>query len=141
MLLRYCPFSYCFQLLCAFCIKQLCPLFQNCFTVRCTPVKIDIEQLINRILRIPGASAFPSLCDVLYVCKYSDITPEKFFQPGNDLSPIKRKAIEKIKDSTDDSLALLSGLMGRINDELEKGGQRWLYYVSHKLTVFLVLHL
>lgn len=81
-------------------------------------MSLDLGHSGSYINSITSGRTFPSLREFLYICEYLDITPEEFFQLGNDLSPIKRKAIAQIKDLSDYSVALLSDLMGRIKDEL-----------------------
>lgn len=81
-------------------------------------MSLDLGHSGSYINSITSGKTFPSLREFLYICEYLDISPEEFFQPGNDLSPIKRKTIAQIKDLSDDSVALLSELMSRIKDKL-----------------------
>lgn len=81
-------------------------------------MSLDLGHSGSYINSITSGRTFPSLREFLYICDYLDITPEEFFQPENDLSSVKRKAITQIRSLSDDSVTLLSSLMDKIKDEL-----------------------
>ena len=79
-------------------------------------MSLDLGHSGSYINSITSGRTFPSLREFLYICEYLDITPEKFFQPENDLSPIKRKAIMQVKDLSDETVALLSDLIHKLKE-------------------------
>ena len=80
-------------------------------------MSLDLGHSGSYINSITSGRTFPSLREFLYICEYLDITPEEFFQPENDLSPVKRKAIVQVKGMSDETVALLSDLIDKLKED------------------------
>lgn len=80
-------------------------------------MSLDLGHSGSYINSITSGRTFPSLREFLYICEYLDITPEEFFQPEKDLSPIKRKAIVQVKGLSDETVALLSDLIDKLKED------------------------
>lgn len=83
-------------------------------------MSIDLGHSGSYINSITSGRTVPSLKEFLYICEYLHVTPEEFFHSKEDLSPIKRKAISQIKNSSDENVELLSELMSRLKEDTKK---------------------
>lgn len=80
-------------------------------------MSLDLGHSGSYINSITSGRTFPSLREFLYICEYLDIMPEEFFQPENDLSPVKRKAIAQVRERSDEAVALLTDLIDKLKED------------------------
>ena len=77
-------------------------------------MSLSLGQNSSYINQIENKKALPSLQGLFYICEYFDITPQQFFDVGND-SPVELAELtEKLKKLDAGTLQLVSALVDKL---------------------------
>lgn len=77
-------------------------------------MSLSLGQNSNYINQIENKKALPSLQGLFYICEYFDITPQQFFDVGND-DPVRlAKLVEDLKKLDAGTLELVSALVRKL---------------------------
>ena len=79
-------------------------------------MSLDLGHSGSYINSITSGRTVPSLKEFLYICEYLHITPEKFFQAEDNISPIKRKVISQIINLDDNDASLICNIIERFEN-------------------------
>ena len=77
-------------------------------------MSLSLGQNSSYINQIENKKALPSLQGLFYICEYFEITPQQFFDVGND-SPVELAELtEKLKKLDAGTSQLISELVGKL---------------------------
>jgi len=79
-------------------------------------MSLSIGQNNSYINQIETEKSFPSLQALFYICEYFDITPQQFFDEGNDYPVRLGKLMESLKKLDDTSLGHIEWLVNVLAD-------------------------
>lgn len=74
-------------------------------------MSLTLGQSESYINTIENRKSLPSMSVFLYICEYFGITPQEFFDEGNDNPVILKELIENLKRLDGQSLAHIAGLV------------------------------
>lgn len=80
-------------------------------------MSLSIGQNSSYINRIENGKALPSLQGLFYICEYFGITPQQFFDEGNQSPAELAELMEEIKHLDKASFALVSELVKKLNHQ------------------------
>jgi len=79
-------------------------------------MSLSIGQNNNYINQIEGEKSLPSLQALFYICEYFNITPQQFFDEGNNYPVRLEKLVEGLKKLDDTSLSHIEWLVNALAD-------------------------
>jgi transcriptional regulator with XRE-family HTH domain len=80
-------------------------------------MSISIGQNKSYINQIENKRALPSLEGLFYICEYFRITPQEFFDDGNDYPERLKELVADLKRLDDKSLAHISGIVKELAEK------------------------
>ena len=83
-------------------------------------MSLSLGQNNNYINQIENGRALPSLQGLFYICEYFGITPQQFFDEGDNYPVELADLIEELKKLDATSLAHLTGLVKELNSRKNK---------------------
>jgi len=97
-------------------------MYENFFPVRLSQLRIakgasardmslSLGQNVNYINQIENRKAFPTMQIFFYVCEYLKITPQEFFDEGNNSPEHLNDLIADLKRLDYKALSLISGIV------------------------------
>ncbi len=78
-------------------------------------MSLELGQNKNYIQGISSGKALPSMKQFLNICDYFEITPMQFFDSDNTQPQLIRKAMDDMKDLSDNDLLLLLNIIQRLH--------------------------
>lgn len=79
-------------------------------------MSLSLGQANNYINNIENRKSLPSMQAFFYICEYLDVTPQEFFDAGNDQPEALRELIAEAKKLDSQSMEYLLGIMKKLND-------------------------
>ncbi len=79
-------------------------------------MSLSLGQANNYINNIENRKSLPSMQAFFYICEYLEVTPQEFFDVGNDHPEALRALITEAKKLDSQSMEYLLGIMKRINN-------------------------
>lgn len=80
-------------------------------------MSLSLGQNSNYINQIENKKALPSLQGLFYICEYFGITPQQFFDVGND-DPVRlAKLVEDLKKLDAGALEAIAVIAGKLADQ------------------------
>lgn len=77
-------------------------------------MSLDLGHSTSYIRSIASGKALPSMTEFFYICEYLDISPSEFFNTS-ETTLMQQKAINLIRNMSDDDIRFLIELIERIN--------------------------
>lgn len=77
-------------------------------------MSLSLGQNNSYINQIENKKALPSLQGLFYICEYFGITPQQFFDDGNEYPAQFAELIENLKRLDTQTLAHISGIVKKI---------------------------
>ena len=77
-------------------------------------MSLSLGQNNSYINQIENKKALPSLQGLFYICEYFGITPQQFFDDGNEYPAQLAELIENLKRLDTQTLAHISGIVKKI---------------------------
>lgn len=74
----------------------------------------DLGHSRGYVYNISSGKALPPLKEFFAICDYFEITPQQFFDDTTDNPELIQKAIEGMKQLSEDDLLILLGLINRM---------------------------
>ena len=74
-------------------------------------MSVSLGQNETYINKIENKKSLPSLSGLFYICEYFGITPNEFFDEGNQNPAALHELIDDLKNLDDSSLVHLSGIV------------------------------
>ena len=78
-------------------------------------MSLELGQNKNYIQGISSGKALPSMKQFLNICDYFEITPMEFFDCDNTRPQLVRKALDDMKDLSDNDILLLLNIIQRLH--------------------------
>ena len=74
----------------------------------------DLGHSRGYIYNISSGKALPPLKEFFAICDYFEITPQQFFDEGTQTPELIQKALEGMKQLSEDDMLMLLGIINRL---------------------------
>lgn len=77
----------------------------------------DLGHSRGYVYNISSGKSLPPMKEFLAICDYFGITPQQFFDPGNDSPELQKRAVDGIKSLDESDLRFVVELIERLNKQ------------------------
>ena len=74
----------------------------------------DLGHSRGYVYNISSGKALPPLKEFFAICDYFEITPQQFFDEGTQTPELIQKALEGMKQLSEDDMLMLLGIINRL---------------------------